>query len=105
MYMMTHHRLVDPPVIRKLEISGSLRLNFLKRLQSMDVHPGTLFPDLSGLAQSLTLGLEIQMDDLRQEHDEQMRRQEAHYLSSAKEDRDEYSDDREAEDGPDVTLD
>jgi hypothetical protein len=71
MSMMIHPTATDGPVVRKLEITGDLRFEFLRNLQSVNIHRGSLFPDLDGFSRALRLKLEIQMDDLRQSHDQE----------------------------------
>jgi len=57
--------MVDPilerPVIRKLEVDESLRVEFLEGLRAMNIHRASLFPGLDGFCQSLKLDLEIRV--------------------------------------------
>ena len=69
MSMIIHPTITDGPVVRKLEIPGDLRFEFLRNLQSVNIHRGSLFPDLDGFSRALRLKLEIQMDNLRENHD------------------------------------
>lgn len=59
MTMMMHEELTTRPVIRRLEIGGSLRIKFLKNLRAMNIHRASLFPGLDGLAALLKLDLEL----------------------------------------------
>jgi hypothetical protein len=59
MKMMMYPEVTDRPVVRKLEVGGSLRITFLKRLRAMNIHPASLFPGLDGLGLSLKLDLEL----------------------------------------------
>jgi hypothetical protein len=49
----------ERPVVRKLEVDGKNRIDFLKRLRAMNIHRASLFPDLDGFCQSLRLNSEI----------------------------------------------
>jgi len=49
------------PVVRKLEVGSSLRIEFLKRLRTMNIHRASLFPGLDGFGTSLKLNLEIKV--------------------------------------------
>jgi hypothetical protein len=66
MSMMLHPELIEAPVVRKLELGADLRIEFLKKLQSANIHRGSLFPDLDGFSQSLSMDWEIYRDGLRQ---------------------------------------
>ncbi len=59
MKMMMYPEPTDRPVIRKIEVGSSLRINFLKHLRSMNIHRASLFPGLDGLGLSLKLDLEL----------------------------------------------
>lgn len=59
MKMMMYPEVIDRPVVRKLEVGSRLRLNFLKHLRAMNIHPASLFPGLDGLGLSLKLDLEL----------------------------------------------
>jgi hypothetical protein len=74
MDMMMHPELVSTPRIRKLEIGGSLRFEFLRQLQAANIHRGSLFPDLDGFSRSLNMDLRIKMERLCQDYEEQYRR-------------------------------
>ncbi len=63
MKMMMYPEPTDRPVIRKIEVGSSLRINFLKHLRSMNIHPASLFPGLDGLGLSLKLELELKDRD------------------------------------------
>ena len=86
MRMMTFPKLVSTPKIRKLEIGGDLRFEFLKQLQFANIHRGSLFPGLDGFARSLSVDLQIQMNQMRIEMEEQAERQRYHSTSLAQED-------------------
>lgn len=59
MTMMMNPEPAGQPVIRKLEIEGGLRIEFLKRLRAMNIHRASLFPGLDGLGLSLKIDLEL----------------------------------------------
>ena len=59
MTMVMYPTVTDRPIIRKLEIGTSLRIEFLKRLRAMNIHRASLFPGLDGLGLSLKLDLEL----------------------------------------------
>jgi hypothetical protein len=63
MKMMMYPEVTDRPAIRKLEITSSLRLRFLKHLRAMNIHRASLFPGLDGLGLSLKLDLELKESD------------------------------------------
>ena len=63
MSMIMYPTLTDRPVIRKLEVAGSLRIKFLKQLRAMNIHRASLFPGLDGLGMSLKLDLELKDRD------------------------------------------
>ncbi len=65
--MMLHPEVVEAPTIRKLEMSADLRIDFLKKLRGANIHRGSLFPDLDGFSQSLTMDWDIDRDGLRQD--------------------------------------
>lgn len=60
--MMTHP-MQEQPVIRKLKIDKTLRIEILKRLRGMDIHKEYLFPDMEGFCQSLKIDLELELAD------------------------------------------
>lgn len=45
MTMIIHPDIPDQPVLRKLEVPTSVRMDFLRRLEAMNIHSGSLFPD------------------------------------------------------------
>jgi hypothetical protein len=57
--------MIDPiqerPVIRKFKVGGDLRIEFLERLRSMNIHRGSLFPGLDGFCKFLKTDLEIKV--------------------------------------------
>jgi hypothetical protein len=59
MSMMIHPDTPERPVVRKLEVDGKQRIEFLKNLREMNIHRASLFPSLDGFCQSLRLDLEI----------------------------------------------
>ena len=59
MKMMMYPEPTNRPVIRKIEVGSSLRINFLKHLRAMNIHRASLFPGLDGLGLSLKLDLEL----------------------------------------------
>ena len=59
MSMVMYPTLTERPVIRKLDIKSDLRIRFLKRLSTMNIHRASLFPGLDGLGMSLKLDLEF----------------------------------------------
>ena len=59
MSMMIHPNTPERPVVRKLEVGGNHRIEFLKRLREMNIHRASLFPGLDGFCQTLRLDLEI----------------------------------------------
>ena len=67
MSMMLHPELVEVPTVRKLELGADLRIEFLKKLRSANIHRGSLFPDLDGFSQFLRMDWEIDRDDIRQQ--------------------------------------
>jgi FRG domain len=48
-------------VIRKLKVGEELRIEFLERLQHMNIHRGSLFPGLDGFCKFLKTDLEIKV--------------------------------------------
>jgi hypothetical protein len=86
MRMMMYPELVSTPKIRKLEIGGNLRFDFLTQLQSANIHPGTLFPGLDGFARSLDIDLQIKMEKRGREMEEEAESQRYHQASMAQED-------------------
>ncbi len=67
MSMMTHPDTPDGPVVRKLDISGKNRIDFLKRLRAMNIHRASLFPDFDGFCWFLRLNSEIRAKEAGQE--------------------------------------
>jgi hypothetical protein len=67
MRMMIHPNLVSTPRIKKLEIGGDSRVDFLEHLNAANIHRGSLFPGLEGFARSLDLDLQIKMHRLSRE--------------------------------------
>jgi len=59
--MMIRSEIPDQPVVRKLEVGNSHRIEFLKNLRAMNIHRASLFPGLDGFGQSLRLDLEIKV--------------------------------------------
>jgi len=51
----------ERPVIRKLQVGEDLRIEFLERLRSMNIHRGSLFPGLDGFCKFLKTDLEIEV--------------------------------------------
>jgi hypothetical protein len=51
----------ERPVIRKLKVGEDLRIEFLERLQSVNIHRGSLFPGLDGFCKFLKTDLEIEV--------------------------------------------
>lgn len=52
------------PVLYKIEIPNSLRESFLRHLELMNVHAGSLFPDLQGAAEYANRSLERETENL-----------------------------------------
>lgn len=61
MRMMIHPDVPDRPVLRKLTVDKSLRIECLKRLREMNIHSASLFPGLDGFGKSLKCDLEIKV--------------------------------------------
>jgi FRG domain len=59
MTMMMRPDLAEKPVIRRMEVGTSVRIEFLKRLRSMNIHRASLFPGLDGLGALLKHDLEL----------------------------------------------
>jgi len=59
---------IDRPPIRKLEVSIDLRFEFLHKLRQANVHRGSLFPGLDGLARSLHFDWLIEADEISAFH-------------------------------------
>jgi hypothetical protein len=59
MTMMIHPETPERPIVRKLEVDGNCRVEFLKTLRSMNIHRASLFRGLDGFCQSLRLDLEM----------------------------------------------
>jgi FRG domain len=51
----------ERPVVRKLKVGEDLRIEFLERLRSMNIHRGSLFPGLDGFCKFLKTELEIKV--------------------------------------------
>ena len=51
----------EQPVIKKLKVERSLRIEFLERLRHMNIHSGSLFPGLDGFCKFLKADLEIRV--------------------------------------------
>ena len=51
----------ERPVIRKLKVGADLRIEFLERLRSMNIHRGSLFPGLDGFCKFLKTDLELRV--------------------------------------------
>src|ERR1700722_1625712 len=64
--MMTNPDLVVRPVIRKLQIRGVRRFDFLEQLRVMNIHRGSLFPGIDGFCQHLRVNLQIKAERERQ---------------------------------------
>jgi hypothetical protein len=58
---MMRDRIQERPVIRKLTVGADLRIEFLERLQCMNIHRGSLFPGLDGFCKFLKTDLEIEV--------------------------------------------
>ncbi len=61
MDMMMHPELPASPVVRKLEVPASCRIDFLMSLRAMNIHRASLFPGLDGFGRSLRLDLELKV--------------------------------------------
>jgi hypothetical protein len=59
MGMLIHTEIPDQPVIRKLQVEGSMRSDCLHTLRAMNIHGASLFPGLDGFGKSLRLELEL----------------------------------------------
>jgi succinylarginine dihydrolase len=59
MSMLMHSEIPDQPVIRKLEVEGSMRSDYLHKLRAMNIHRTSLFPGLDGFGKSLRADLEL----------------------------------------------
>ena len=53
-----------PPILYRIEIPESQREVFLRHLEAMNIHSGTLFPDLAGAAEFSNRGLEKEWSEL-----------------------------------------
>lgn len=51
----------ERPVIRKLKVGENLRIDFLEKLRSMNIHRGSLFPGLDGFCRFLKTDLELRV--------------------------------------------
>jgi len=67
MTVMLHPELVEEPVIQKLELSASLRYDFLKKLRSTNTHRGSLYPDLDGFSRSLFMDWQVRRDEIEKQ--------------------------------------
>jgi FRG domain len=65
--MMLYPEMVEAPTVRKLELSSDLRIEFLRKLRRVNIHRGSLFPDLDGFSRSLRMDWEIDRDDFREQ--------------------------------------
>jgi hypothetical protein len=61
--MIFHDGLLELPVLRKIEVEGKHRIEFLKILREMNIHGASLLPGLDGFSQSLRLELEMKVKD------------------------------------------
>jgi hypothetical protein len=61
MSMMIHPEMPARPVIRKLEVGESLRIEFLENLRAKGIDRASLFPGLDGFCQSIKVDLEIKV--------------------------------------------
>ena len=52
------------PILYKIEIPNTQREAFLRHLESMNIHAGSLFPDIFGAAELANRGLECESSDL-----------------------------------------
>ncbi len=52
------------PILYKIEIPNSQREAFMRHLKSMNIHAGSLFPDIVGAAEFANRGLECESSDL-----------------------------------------
>lgn len=52
------------PILYKIEIPNSQREAFLRHLEAMNIHSGSLFPDIVGAAEFANRGLECESSDL-----------------------------------------
>tara|TARA_R110000744_G_C19342764_1_gene559611 strand:- start:254 stop:1204 length:951 start_codon:yes stop_codon:yes gene_type:complete len=52
------------PILYKIEIPNSQREAFMRHLESMNIHAGSLFPDIVGAAEFANRGLECESSDL-----------------------------------------
>jgi hypothetical protein len=55
------------PVLRKLVISDSARIDLLKELQRMNITGASLFPGMDGLSRTLRVNLEIELDAMKRQ--------------------------------------
>ena len=74
MRMMIYPDLVSSPRIKKLEIRGDLRFDFIDQLKAANIHRGSLFPGLEGFARSLDIDLQVKMHRLGREMIDQAER-------------------------------
>lgn len=58
-HMISTPPIPTQPVLRKLTVKKTLRIDFLKRLREMNIHSAALFPGLDGFGKSLKIDLEI----------------------------------------------
>lgn len=59
MTMMIHPTLQNRPVIRRIVVDSSCRIEFLRKLMEMNIHRASLFPGLDGFGRSLRIELEM----------------------------------------------
>lgn len=85
MSMMLHPELVQSPPVRKLELPTSLRIGFLRKLLSANIHRGSLFPDLDGFSRSLSMEWEIDRDEVKEQMDRpiELPREDTHDMDKA----------------------
>jgi hypothetical protein len=60
-HMMSSPDVPDQPVLRKIIVGKSLRIDFLRHLREMNIHSAALYPGLDGFGKSLKLDLEIKV--------------------------------------------
>ncbi len=59
MGMLFHTEIPDEPVIRKLQVEGSMRSDCIHKLRAMNIYRTSLFPGLDGFGKSLRFELEL----------------------------------------------
>jgi hypothetical protein len=62
MSMMIHPEIPQQPVVRKLRIRESSRIDFLEQLRRMNIHRASLFPGLDGFCEYLKVDLKIKVE-------------------------------------------